>query len=459
MHNDTGAVSNRTYEAAAAGALIISDDNAFVRKYFKDSVFYIDINESEEESSHKIIDIVDWANSHPDEAYQMAKASSEIFKKELSLDSMVKNFIHDIKYQIEYIQDVSNQHECVDIICFVESLHDFDAIYFQIARQYYKNIRIIIVDDGEAEQEICQKYQNNDFVFVKGEGKENKGASFIKVIPYIKSNYFMFMDAFSIMHKRHIHKNIDIVTNYDTLFAYSGCYIKSEYEYININNKPIMRDEFLYFSLSHAIDWHYKDVQAFFIETIFSRSAALFKKEVLNIVDNDELNIISNNIHFYIACCSIIKRNILGRFTYALTTGYAGSSIEEINNTVFSHRKHWHSNCRAAKTYIKEMNEIFFKYTFETTPNFVMHRPLTGEPISFSDVVSSGEQKNEFVFSDNEIHMLLYIKKNKFAYNLAKIITKHKINKYPNEDIRFVQYCRKHHLVRNFFRHFAKKYR
>ena len=373
---------------------------------------------------------------------------------------MVKNFIHDIKYQIEYIQDVANQHECVDIICFVESLQDFNAIYFQISRQYYKNIRIIIVNEGDVEQEICQKYQNNDFVFVKGEGKENKGASFIKVIPHIKSNYFMFIDAFSIMHKRHIHKNIDIITNYDTLFAYSGCYIKSEYEYININNKPILRDEFLYFSLSHAIKWYHKDVQAFFIETIFSRSAALFKREILGIVDNDELNIISNNIHHYLACCSIIKKNILGRFTYALTTGYAGNSIEEINNTVFSHRRHWNSSYEAEKTYIKEMNEIFFKYTFETTPNFVITRPLSAEPTSVPDVMQYGEQiQNEFLFSYNEIHMLLYIKKNKFAYYLARIITKYKIDKYSSEDIKFVRYCRKHHLVRNFFWHFAKRYR
>lgn len=454
MHNDAGGVSNRTYEAAAAGALIISDDNAFVRKYFKDSVFYIDVDESEEKSSRRIVDIVDWANAHPEEAYQMAAASSEIFKRELSLDSMVSGLIPEIKHHIEYIQDVSNQLECVDIICFVDSVKDFDNIYFQISRQYYKNIRIIVVFDGDIQKEICQKYQNNKFIFIQGEGNNKKGSSFIKVIPYITSNYFMFMDSFSVMHKRHIHKNVDVIMNYNTLFSYSGCYIKNKDTYIHINGKPILRDEFLNFSLCQALDWYYKDVQGFFIETIFSRSAALFKKEILNFVSNDELNVISNNVHYYLACCSIIKKNTLGRFTYALTTGYSGASLDEVNKTVFSHRKHWHSNCRSAKTYIKEMNEIFFKYTFETTPNFVLNRSLNGDPITFAEL--SKPQGSEF--SDNESRMLGYIKNNKFAYKLVKIITKHKIEKYPDENTRFVLYWRKHHLVRNLVWHFTKKH-
>lgn len=443
MHNDAGGVSNRTYEAAAAGALIISDDNAFVRKYFKDSVFYIDIDEKEEKSFRKIADIVDWANSHPEEAYQMAKTSSEIFKRELTLDSMIKGLLPDVKRHIRYIQDVSNQHECIDIVCFVESLHDFDNIYCQLSRQYYKNIRLIIISEGNVQQEIRQKYHDKNFVFVPGAGSDRKGASFAKAIPYIESNYFMFIDAFCIMHKRHIYKNLDVLMNYDTLFSYSGCYIKAENGYIDINNKPILRDEFLYFSSNYAEDWHSKDIQSFFIETIFSRSSALFKKAILDIVDDEELNIISNNIHHYLACCAIIKKGVLGRFTHALTTGYAGKSLEDINNTVFNHRKHWHSNGRAAKTYIKEMNEIFFKYTFETTPNFVITRYFSGD----------AEGKG---FSRREARVVAYVMKNKAAHLFAKILTRRMSKTCPEEDVRMVQYWRKHHLVRNLFSFLAK---
>lgn len=437
MHNDANGVSNRTYEAAAAGALIISDDNKFVRDYFGDSVFYIDNNLPEEEASQKILDILNWSNEHPDEAYEMAKRSNEIFKKKLALDNMVKDTIDAIKKNKTAICDAKKQNKVIDVICFAYSQNDYDKVCAQIARQYYKNINMIVISNQDL------KIHKND-TFVKTD-LEFKGRAFLQAIPLLKGEFFMFIDADSVMHQRHIYKNADILQNFDTLFAYSGCYLKKDKGYITLNSHPILRDEFLSFSLSYGIDWHKKDEQFFLIETMFSRSCALFKKEILNIIDKDEISHISDSVHFYLACCSIIKASKLGRFSYACTTGYVASSVQDVAETVFAKsRKHWNSNCRSAKTCIKEMNEVFFKYTFETTPNFICLRSEKGEALSFKDYLS--------IFNNDSL-LSTPITGSKWMTKLLKKAYRCDIKRMPRFIYeQFSAYCKIKKLFRKIFR-------
>lgn len=384
MHNDANGVSNRTYEAAAAGALIISDDNEFVKHYFKDTVFYIDQDLSEIEASKKILNILDWANNNPDDAYQMAKASNEIFMKKLSLDKMLQDTIKSVSNVKNIFKSKSYQRDVIDVICFIDSAEEFKKVNIQLQKQYYQNLHMIIIADI--------KYQSNlkllcpyECSFVEKD-KDFKGKSFFNSLKFLRGKYFMFIDAHQVLHQRHIYKNLDVLKNMDAIFSYSGCYLKNDAGYITLNSSPILRDEFLSFSQAYGEDWHARDVQSFFIETIFSRSSALFKREICTLIEESEIVRISDSVHFYLACCSIIKASKLGRFTYACTTGYQGSSLDEINKIVFANRKHWHSNCRSAKTYIKEMNEVFFKYSFETTPNFRPRRSLYGEICWFKEL-------------------------------------------------------------------------
>lgn len=397
MHNDADAVSNRTYEAAAAGAVIISDDNEFVRKYFEDTVFYIDKNLSEEQASKRILEILEWVNQHPEQAYEMARKSQEKFMQKLTLDDMVADCISGVQEAISITKDQKLQNDIIDVICFVECDDDFANISYQLQRQYYQNLHLIIVAPSNVYQKLNINF-DHDFVAWKN---GMKGAAFIEVKQLLRGPYFMFIDKYTMMHLRHIYKNHDVLKNREELFCYSGCYIKTEEKtgkrYIVLNNKQILRDEFLLFRNTTAdyTNWQYRDQQCFFIETIFSRSSALFSKDILQYTDDNELSFISDAVHFYLACCSIIKARKLGRFTYALTTGYAGDSAKEVNETVFGNsRKHWVSNSRSAKTYIKEMNEAFFKYTFESNPSLVYSRNFNGEITWYNDISSSESDSN-----------------------------------------------------------------
>lgn len=383
MHNDAGAVTSRTYEGAAAGAVLISDDNPFVRQYFGDSVFYIDPKLTEKEASDYILSTLKWINDHPKEAFQKAQKSQEIFLKKLTLDKMVDDFLNATKVAFETIHDKSKQVDLIDVMCFVDDIEGYPAILAQLERQYYQNLHIIIIAPPDVYQKLHIDVEH-DYV---SEYAEMKGPAFVEAKKYLRGKYFMFVDKYSVMHARHIYKNHQMASIRDELFVYSGVYLKKTYtggrRYMVLNNKPITTDEFLLFSTASAdqTDWYYRDIQCFFIETIFARSCALFSKEILNYADDFELSLISEAIHYYLACCSLVKAQKMGRFTYTLTTGYSGNSVEEINHTVFGHtRRHWYSNSRSAKTYIKELNEIFFKYTFECHPMCLPPRSINGEP-------------------------------------------------------------------------------
>lgn len=359
MHNEADAVSNRTYEAAAAGALIISDENKFVRQFFGDSVFYIDINLPEDVISDKVLEIVNWANQNPDKAYKMAEQSRQIFIQKLSLDKMCEDFIDNVTHTKAEMLNKNNQPDVVDVVCYVNSTEEYINIEQQLTKQFYQNLHLLIITDIDTYkniQSIC-KYDNT-FVEKKS---DNKGQTFIQATKLFKGNYFMFIDENCILHKRHIFKNLDTLKNFDELFCYSGCYMTHNNEYKNLNTEPISKNEFLGFASVGSLS----EKRLFFLETVFSRSCAMFNKEILSLIKEDEITHITDNIHHYLACCSIIKANKLGRFTYACTTGYNATSLEELNKKAFKTRKHWLANSRSSLTYIKDMNEAFFKYTFE----------------------------------------------------------------------------------------------
>lgn len=382
MHSDAGGVSNRTYEGAAAGAVIISDDNAFVHKYFGDSVFYIDRDMSEKEAPERIVDILRWVNDHPDEAYDMACRSQQAFLEHLTLDKMASDFVESTEKAMARVRDRSLQKDLIDVVCFVDEAEDWPGMLSHLERQYYQELHLVIVADEGVYKKLVVPY-SNDFV---QRDWEFKGRSFVKARERLQGRYFMFMDRHTVMHARHIYKNHEVLSGRDELFAYSGSYLKRPVDegkrYIVLNNGPILRDEFLLFAHVSGVnaDWYYRDQQCFHIETIFAQSAALFDKEILAYAEDEELSMVSEAVHYYLACCSLVKAERLGRFTYALTTGYSGNSVEEMSREVFGYsRRHWYSNGRSAKTYIKEMNEIFFKYNFESYPRNLPVRSFLGE--------------------------------------------------------------------------------
>ncbi len=84
-HKEAELMSNRLFESIAAGALIICDENPFAKKFFADSLLYIDSRSSPEQTVEDIKNHLNWAQSNRNEAIKKIEKTQEIFREKFSL--------------------------------------------------------------------------------------------------------------------------------------------------------------------------------------------------------------------------------------------------------------------------------------------------------------------------------------------------------------------------------------
>ena len=89
-HREANCPSMRLFEAAAAGALIITDDFEFPREWFRDSVLYVDAELPAPTVVEQIVSHVAWAKRNPAAASRLSQRSNELFRRRLTLESMLK---------------------------------------------------------------------------------------------------------------------------------------------------------------------------------------------------------------------------------------------------------------------------------------------------------------------------------------------------------------------------------
>src|SRR6516165_2798110 len=90
VQREANCPSMRLFEAAAAGALIITDDFEFPREWFRDSVLYIDDDLPPPMVLKQIVSHVEWADRNPEAANRLASRSNELFRQRLSLENMLR---------------------------------------------------------------------------------------------------------------------------------------------------------------------------------------------------------------------------------------------------------------------------------------------------------------------------------------------------------------------------------
>lgn len=89
-HNKQGIPSARIFEGAAASAVMISDENPFVKKHFGDCVYYVDTKKSSEKITSQILNIYQDIRSHPKTASQKAVCAHNIFLSKFTLEQQLK---------------------------------------------------------------------------------------------------------------------------------------------------------------------------------------------------------------------------------------------------------------------------------------------------------------------------------------------------------------------------------
>jgi len=90
-HKEAALMSSRLFEGLAAGALIICDENPFGRRFFGDSLLYIDTRKPVAKIVADILGHLAWAKSNPEQGVALAKKSQQIFTFSFALDQCLRN--------------------------------------------------------------------------------------------------------------------------------------------------------------------------------------------------------------------------------------------------------------------------------------------------------------------------------------------------------------------------------
>jgi len=89
-HMLEGIPTSRIAEAVASGALVISDQNGFLKKFFGDSVLYYDAFASSEQIYDTIKSHIQWAKANPDKVHLKTKEAYQIFMDNFTIEKQLE---------------------------------------------------------------------------------------------------------------------------------------------------------------------------------------------------------------------------------------------------------------------------------------------------------------------------------------------------------------------------------
>jgi hypothetical protein len=93
-HKESELMSNRLFESVAAGALVICDENNFAKKFFGDSLLYIDSRCPVDKICSDIKNHLAWAKNNPDQALAMVEKAQNIFRQKFALNKNLSDLYY-----------------------------------------------------------------------------------------------------------------------------------------------------------------------------------------------------------------------------------------------------------------------------------------------------------------------------------------------------------------------------
>lgn len=164
IHRRAGAATNRTYEACAAGAVIISDNNEFMQHYFKDAALFIEYNKNNpQDTFDQIMEKYQWIIGHKEEAIELARRAQEIFKDTFSLDKQMLQIVNRHFERSKVIESdlFAKNDKAVVLVSYIVNTLDLGEakkrclkVIKNIQNQYYGNIILGVVCDQRIKNKL-----------------------------------------------------------------------------------------------------------------------------------------------------------------------------------------------------------------------------------------------------------------------------------------------------------------
>lgn len=159
VHRDAEAVSSRLFESAAAGAVLICDNNPYIVREFGDSVLYINYDKTNyAKNVEQIKKHLEWIKDNQIEAIDLAKRSQNIYIQKFHLDNVLANIIekHPVR-KAQVIEQNCDVNTGVSVILRIIKNNEYELESFikSINTQYNKtSIDLIVVCDNAEEKVI-----------------------------------------------------------------------------------------------------------------------------------------------------------------------------------------------------------------------------------------------------------------------------------------------------------------
>ena len=158
-HKDSGLMTNRLFESVAAGALVICDENPFARRYFGDSLLYVDGRAQADQIYTDIVQHLNWAKSHPERALDMIAQAQDIMSQKFTLKMHLRDLYLGLsarKQQLANLQNPSiKPHLQINLYLLMPefSASILNAHIESVGVQEYQHFRpIIVIDKFDAEK-------------------------------------------------------------------------------------------------------------------------------------------------------------------------------------------------------------------------------------------------------------------------------------------------------------------
>lgn len=164
-HKESELMSNRLFESVAAGALVICDENKFAKKYFGESLLYIDSRCPVGKIRDDIENHLAWATNNPDKALAIIKKSQEIFMSKFALKKNLSDLYHGLpsrklqllKRQLPESSDGINVYLYLLLPEYSESI--LNAHIASVIAQEYTNFIPVLIIDKALTKEIKSKVE------------------------------------------------------------------------------------------------------------------------------------------------------------------------------------------------------------------------------------------------------------------------------------------------------------
>ncbi len=102
-HKQSELMSNRLFESLAAGAVIIADENPFARRFFGDTLLYLDTELPAADVAAQVDHHLHWIRSNPRSALEMAEQAQAIFARDFTLCGSLRQIYDGLEDRKRYI--------------------------------------------------------------------------------------------------------------------------------------------------------------------------------------------------------------------------------------------------------------------------------------------------------------------------------------------------------------------